>query len=184
MKETTSFIINYKKQQEDKFNLFKQEYYNSIKNRIISNFQHFEAMTKYYSYDDFFNNVCSYLIEDQVHLNPQIDHDKIDFYELTNSIAEDLFSDLKNIKGDDQIIEENVLDKGSIALTELKDSFKNMTVEEYQELYEKASGFVSVDVELSDSVILQLALIAHKRNLTMNQLCNDILRECIEKVNK
>lgn len=44
--------------------------------------------------------------------------------------------------------------------------------------------FVSVEVELSDSVILQLALIAHKRNLTMNQLCNDILRECIEKVNR
>jgi len=61
--------------------------------------------------------------------------------------------DVGEIDIEEQIVEENVLDM----------------------------DFVSVEVELSDSVILQLALIAHKRDITLNQLCNDILREYEER---
>jgi len=39
-----------------------------------------------------------------------------------------------------------------------------------------------VEVEFSDQVFLELARMAHERDITFNELCNDILREQIEKI--
>lgn len=38
----------------------------------------------------------------------------------------------------------------------------------------------SVEVEFSDEVFNALALEAHNRDITLNQLCNEIIREAIE----
>lgn len=41
--------------------------------------------------------------------------------------------------------------------------------------------YVDVELELDNDVIVQLALEAHRRDVTLNQLLNDILREMVEK---
>jgi len=40
---------------------------------------------------------------------------------------------------------------------------------------------VPVPLELEDSVLLHLMLMAHERNITFNKLCNQVLREQIEQ---
>ena len=42
-------------------------------------------------------------------------------------------------------------------------------------------NLVEVEVELDDQVILRLALEAHRRDITLNQLCNEILGDFIEQ---
>lgn len=45
----------------------------------------------------------------------------------------------------------------------------------------KKSKFVMVDLELDDDILLKLCLEAHKRDLTLNQFCNLILRLFMDK---
>lgn len=40
----------------------------------------------------------------------------------------------------------------------------------------------TIEIELSDSILLDLALEAHKKNITLNQFINDILRDYFKKV--
>lgn len=42
----------------------------------------------------------------------------------------------------------------------------------------------NVDIELEDHEFIVLSKIAHERDITFNQLCNDILREHLEKVDE
>ena len=42
------------------------------------------------------------------------------------------------------------------------------------------SKFVSVEVDLSNDVLLSLTMMAHKQDITLNELCNNVLREIIE----
>ena len=39
----------------------------------------------------------------------------------------------------------------------------------------------TVEIDMSDQLFMQLALLAHKQNITLNQLCNNILKEQIAK---
>jgi predicted HicB family RNase H-like nuclease len=42
-------------------------------------------------------------------------------------------------------------------------------------------GRVSVDIDIDDDVILQLALEAHKRDITLNKMVEIILQEVIDR---
>jgi NTP pyrophosphatase (non-canonical NTP hydrolase) len=44
-------------------------------------------------------------------------------------------------------------------------------------------GFTDIVIEFEEDVLFQLMLIAHERDITLNQLVNEVLREFIE-VNK
>lgn len=46
----------------------------------------------------------------------------------------------------------------------------------------KTTGFEEVEIELTDEEFLKLAKIAHSRDITFNQLCNDLLREYMDRV--
>ncbi len=46
---------------------------------------------------------------------------------------------------------------------------------------EKSAGYVDVEIDLDDEVLLRLALEAHKRNITLNKFVNDILKEILER---
>lgn len=46
------------------------------------------------------------------------------------------------------------------------------------------SGYEDVEVELSDEQFLALAKTAHKKNITINQLVTNMLREHIEDAEK
>ena len=48
-------------------------------------------------------------------------------------------------------------------------------------LYEDTN---TVDLDLDDSVILQLAMQAHRENITLNQHINNIIREQLPEVEK
>ena len=48
-----------------------------------------------------------------------------------------------------------------------------------QETYDEG---IPVPLELDDSDMLHLAMMAHERNMTFNAFCNKILREKIEKI--
>jgi len=39
----------------------------------------------------------------------------------------------------------------------------------------------SVEVNLPDDVLFELMLLAHERDITLNQLCNEILREQLDQ---
>jgi len=41
--------------------------------------------------------------------------------------------------------------------------------------------FEQVEVELDDQILLELALEAHRRDITLNALCNDILQKHIKE---
>ena len=49
---------------------------------------------------------------------------------------------------------------------------------------EVADEAVSFPIELDDSELLLLMTKAHERNITFNELCNQVLREEIEKLEK
>lgn len=42
-------------------------------------------------------------------------------------------------------------------------------------------GFEEVEVNLPDDVLFELMMMAHRRDITLNQLCNEILREQLSK---
>ena len=42
-------------------------------------------------------------------------------------------------------------------------------------------NLVEVEVELDDQVVLRLAMEAHRRDITLNQLCNEILGDFAEE---
>jgi predicted HicB family RNase H-like nuclease len=42
---------------------------------------------------------------------------------------------------------------------------------------------MDIQIELDDKTILALALEAHRQDITLNQLCNNILKEFIDKEN-
>lgn len=46
---------------------------------------------------------------------------------------------------------------------------------------EKDAGLVDVEVDLDDEVLLRLALEAHRRDITLNQLINESLKSFIEQ---
>lgn len=39
---------------------------------------------------------------------------------------------------------------------------------------------VTIDIELEDDLLIQLSLLAHERNITLNQLIQDILKEYLK----
>lgn len=41
--------------------------------------------------------------------------------------------------------------------------------------------YEEVQIDIDDDVFMALAKIAHERDITFNQLCNEIIREQIEK---
>lgn len=41
-------------------------------------------------------------------------------------------------------------------------------------------NFVEIPIELDDKTLLELALLAHERNITLNQLINKILQDLID----
>lgn len=43
-------------------------------------------------------------------------------------------------------------------------------------------GTEEVEVNLPDDVLFELMLMAHRRDITLNQLCNEILREQLEQM--
>lgn len=40
---------------------------------------------------------------------------------------------------------------------------------------------INVEVDLSDETILKLALLAHDRDITLNQMCNALLKDYIQE---
>ena len=46
---------------------------------------------------------------------------------------------------------------------------------------EKDAGLVDVEVDLDDEVLLRLALEAHRKDITLNQLINESLKSFIEQ---
>ena len=42
------------------------------------------------------------------------------------------------------------------------------------------SKLVTVELDLPDDVLLSLAMMAHEQDITLNELCNNILREIVE----
>ena len=42
------------------------------------------------------------------------------------------------------------------------------------------SKFVTVELDLPNDVLLGLAMMAHEQDITLNELCNNILREIVE----
>ena len=40
-----------------------------------------------------------------------------------------------------------------------------------------SDNFEEVEVNLPDDVLFELMMMAHRRDITLNQLCNEILRE-------
>jgi len=48
----------------------------------------------------------------------------------------------------------------------------------------KKKGFVKVDIELDDKVLLKIALAAHERNMTLNAFANMLLRKYIKELDK
>lgn len=77
-------------------------------------------------------------------------------------IPDEITKELNLHEGD--IAHFNVLENGAIEI-----SFKK---------------FETVTVDLPNETLFQLMLIAHERNVTLNQLCEDILREEINKSEK
>jgi len=43
-------------------------------------------------------------------------------------------------------------------------------------------GYVSVEIELDNDLLLQLALMAHRKDITLNQLIIDILKKEVERL--
>ena len=43
---------------------------------------------------------------------------------------------------------------------------------------------VDVEIDITDETFLKLAKMAHEKDITFNQLCNEILREQIEQLEK
>lgn len=41
---------------------------------------------------------------------------------------------------------------------------------------------VDVEIDIDKEVLFNLCMIAHERDITLNQLCNEILKEEIEKL--
>ena len=46
----------------------------------------------------------------------------------------------------------------------------------------QTTGFEEVEIELTDQEFLTLAKMAHDKDITFNQLCNQVLREHIDKL--
>jgi hypothetical protein len=40
---------------------------------------------------------------------------------------------------------------------------------------------VEIEIELPDDILLNLCLLAHEKDITLNQFCNKILKEYTEK---
>lgn len=50
-----------------------------------------------------------------------------------------------------------------------------------QEFISLTSKKVDIEVDLNDSTFMQLAQIAHERDITFNQLCNEIIKEELDR---
>lgn len=48
----------------------------------------------------------------------------------------------------------------------------------------KKVTYETVEVDLDDDQFLVLAKMAHERDITFNQLCNEVLREYFDKIGK
>ncbi len=57
-----------------------------------------------------------------------------------------------------------------------------MTERHFNHDTSKKEMVIDVDVDLPDKVILELALMAHKRDITLNELCIEILEERIDEI--
>ena len=45
-------------------------------------------------------------------------------------------------------------------------------------------GFENIEIDLTDEQFIFLAKMAHEKDITFNKLCNDMLREYIDKIDK
>jgi len=48
----------------------------------------------------------------------------------------------------------------------------------------KKKKFEEVEIEMNDDQFMKLALMAHEQDITINQLCNNILKEQIDRMEK
>jgi hypothetical protein len=49
-------------------------------------------------------------------------------------------------------------------------------------VYDSSKCTEVIDIDLPDNVLLQLALLAHERDITLNQLLNEAVHEAIERI--
>jgi len=72
---------------------------------------------------------------------------------------------------------EDLLEQFDVSFCIKKDSI------EFETPFEKKTmNSEEIQIELSDEEFLALAKIAHEKDITLNELCNQILREQIEKL--
>jgi len=92
--------------------------------------------------------------------------------------------------------------KDDITIAELVEVIKHLQLSVPWELYstlsvgtsrhfekdESVSGltistdnFIPVDIDISEEDFIQLATVAHEKDITLNNLCNDILQEQVDK---
>jgi hypothetical protein len=43
--------------------------------------------------------------------------------------------------------------------------------------------FTNVEVDINDKILFNLMLLAHKENITLNKLCNNIIKKYLENQN-